>query len=97
VLLMAANVPAPRIPSPAASCYDACCADELTTNHPDRSAERRSILNRRVRLLVAATISYNVIEGIIAITAGTIAGSTALVGFGLDSAIEVSSAAIVAW
>jgi len=50
-----------------------------------------------VRLLVAATISYNVFEGIVAIAAGTIAGSTALVGFGLDSAIEVSSAAIVAW
>jgi divalent metal cation (Fe/Co/Zn/Cd) transporter len=38
-----------------------------------------------------------VIEGIIAISAGTIAGSTALIGFGLDSMIEVSSAAIVAW
>jgi divalent metal cation (Fe/Co/Zn/Cd) transporter len=54
-------------------------------------------LTRRVRLLVAVTITYNVIEGIIAISAGTIAGSTALVGFGLDSMIEVSSAAIVAW
>ena len=50
-----------------------------------------------MRLLVAATITYNVIEGIIAISAGTIAGSTALIGFGLDSMIEVSSAAIVAW
>jgi divalent metal cation (Fe/Co/Zn/Cd) transporter len=50
-----------------------------------------------VRLLVGATITYNVIEGVIAISAGTIAGSTALVGFGLDSMIEVSSAAIVAW
>jgi divalent metal cation (Fe/Co/Zn/Cd) transporter len=50
-----------------------------------------------VRLLVAATITYNVIEGAIAVTAGTVAGSTALIGFGLDSMIEVSSAAIVAW
>ena len=55
------------------------------------------MLNRRVRLLVAATISYNVIEAIVAITAGTIASSTALIGFGLDSVVEVSSAAIVAW
>jgi divalent metal cation (Fe/Co/Zn/Cd) transporter len=55
------------------------------------------VLTRRVRLLVAATITYNVIEAIVAITAGTIAGSTALVGFGLDSVVEVSSAAIVAW
>ncbi|MBT1182667.1 cation transporter [Streptomyces sp. CJ_13] len=58
---------------------------------------RRDLLARRIRLLVAATITYNVIEGVIAITAGTIASSTALVGFGLDSAIEVSSAAAVAW
>ena len=42
---------------------------------------------------MAATISYNVIEATVAITAGTIAGSTAPVGFGLDSVIEVSSAA----
>jgi divalent metal cation (Fe/Co/Zn/Cd) transporter len=50
-----------------------------------------------VRLLVAATITYNVIEAVVAITAGTMASSTALIGFGLDSVIEVSSAAAVAW
>ncbi len=55
------------------------------------------MLRRRIRLLVAATITYNVIEAIVAITAGTIASSIALVGFGLDSVIEVSSAAAVAW
>ena len=58
---------------------------------------RRAVLARRVRLLVAATITYNVIEAVVAITAGTVASSTALVGFGLDSVIEVSSAAAVAW
>ena len=77
------------------SCTDGCGTSAPPV--PTLSAERRLVLNRRVRLLVAATITYNVIEGVIAITAGTIAGSTALVGFGLDSAIEVSSAAIVAW
>ncbi|BCJ53457.1 hypothetical protein Asp14428_49320 [Actinoplanes sp. NBRC 14428] len=61
------------------------------------SPQRRSVLNRRVRLLVAATIAYNVIEAVVAITAGTLASSTALIGFGLDSIIEVSSAAAVAW
>nr|CEL12979.1 putative integral membrane protein [Kibdelosporangium sp. MJ126-NF4]CTQ98664.1 putative integral membrane protein [Kibdelosporangium sp. MJ126-NF4] len=55
------------------------------------------MLSRRVRLLVAATITYNVIEAIVAITAGRIASSTALIGFGLDSVIEVASAAAVAW
>ncbi|MFB7079826.1 cation transporter [Streptomyces sp. NPDC056308] len=61
------------------------------------SPARREVLARRIRLLVAATITYNVIEAIVAITAGTIASSTALIGFGLDSVIEVSSAAAVAW
>jgi divalent metal cation (Fe/Co/Zn/Cd) transporter len=61
------------------------------------SPARRAALVRRVRLLVAATISYNVIEAAVALTAGTLVGSTALVGFGLDSIIEVSSAAAVTW
>ncbi|WP_328504755.1 cation transporter [Streptomyces sp. NBC_00457] len=59
--------------------------------------QRRTQLARRIRLLVAATITYNVIEAFVAITAGTTASSTALIGFGLDSVIEVSSAAAVAW
>ncbi|MFI6700106.1 cation transporter [Streptomyces sp. NPDC050509] len=61
------------------------------------SPTRRDALTRRIRFLVAATIAYNAIEAIVAITAGTIASSTALIGFGLDSVIEVSSAAAVAW
>ncbi|MBE1489530.1 divalent metal cation (Fe/Co/Zn/Cd) transporter [Plantactinospora soyae] len=50
-----------------------------------------------MRLFVAATITYNIIEAVVAITAGTLASSTALIGFGLDSVIEVSSAAAIAW
>ncbi|MFD7668168.1 cation transporter [Streptomyces sp. NPDC059788] len=61
------------------------------------SPARRDVLTRRIRLLVAATIAYNVIEAIVAVTAGSLASSTALIGFGLDSVIEVSSAAAVAW
>ncbi|MEU4341022.1 cation transporter [Nocardia sp. NPDC023852] len=62
-----------------------------------RSPARRALLARRIRWLVAATITYNVIEAIIALTEGTRVSSTALIGFGLDSVIEVSSAAAVAW
>ncbi|MBW1603837.1 cation transporter [Streptomyces sp. JJ66] len=62
---------------------------------PDLS--RQDALTRRIRLLVAATIIYNVIEAVVALTAGTLANSTALIGFGLDSLIEVSSATAVAW
>ncbi|WP_165827624.1 cation transporter [Mycolicibacterium sp. GF69] len=61
------------------------------------SDARRALLARRIRLFVAATISYNVIEAIVALTEGARVSSTALVGFGLDSVIEVSSAAAVAW
>jgi Co/Zn/Cd efflux system component len=59
--------------------------------------ERRLVLHRRIRIFVAATISYNVVEAIVAIAAGTVASSAALIGFGLDSIIEVASAAAVAW
>lgn len=58
---------------------------------------RRDILTRRIRLLVAATITYNVVEAIIALAEGARVSSSALIGFGLDSVIEVSSAAAVAW
>jgi divalent metal cation (Fe/Co/Zn/Cd) transporter len=58
---------------------------------------RREVLARRIRLLVAATITYNVVEAIVALAEGTRVSSSALVGFGLDSVIEVSSAAAVAW
>ncbi|WP_370643575.1 cation transporter [Amycolatopsis sp. DSM 110486] len=77
-------------------CMDGCCAPapQPTTAVP---TERRAVLSRRVRLLVGATISYNVVEAVVAISAGSLASSTALIGFGLDSVIEVASAAAVAW
>lgn len=61
------------------------------------SPERRAVLASRIRWFVAATIGYNVVEALIALSEGTRASSTALIGFGLDSVIEVSSAAAVAW
>ena len=61
------------------------------------TADRRAALHRRVRLIVGITITYNVLEGIIAVSAGAVASSAALIGFGLDSFIEVLSAVAVAW
>lgn len=58
---------------------------------------RRATLQRRIRLLVAATITYNVIEAVVALAEGTRVSSSALIGFGLDSVVEISSAAAVAW
>jgi divalent metal cation (Fe/Co/Zn/Cd) transporter len=61
------------------------------------SPERRATLHRRVRFIVVFTITWNVIEAIVALSAGTAASSAALIGFGLDSVIEVASAAAIAW
>lgn len=69
----------------------------LRSQPPVDAAARREVLARRVRLLVGATISYNLIEAVVAIVAGSRADSTALIGFGLDSVVEVSSAAAVLW
>jgi divalent metal cation (Fe/Co/Zn/Cd) transporter len=69
----------------------------VTAAAPGPPLARRDLLARRVRLLVAATITWNVAEAVVAITAGTVSSSAALLGFGLDSVVEVSSAAAVAW
>ncbi|ADD45024.1 cation diffusion facilitator family transporter [Stackebrandtia nassauensis] len=61
------------------------------------TAERRAKLNKRCLHLAYATAGYNLAEGIVAVTAGAIASSTALLGFGLDSFVEVSSALVVIW
>lgn len=58
---------------------------------------RRAILSRRIRLFAAATITYNVVEAIVALWAGGVADSSALIGFGLDSVIEVASALALSW
>jgi divalent metal cation (Fe/Co/Zn/Cd) transporter len=64
---------------------------------PGPLGTRRATLQRRIRLLVGATITYNVIEAVVALTEGTRVSSSALIGFGLDSVVEISSAAAVAW
>jgi len=60
-------------------------------------SDRTLVLRRRIRWIVAGTITYNAIEAVVAITAGSIASSAALVGFGLDSIVEVLSAVAIAW
>lgn len=62
------------------------------TTAPDRTA-----LARRARLLAGASIAYNAAEGVIAIAAGAAASSIALIGFGLDSFVEMASGLIILW
>ena len=57
----------------------------------------RAALIRRGRYLEYFTIGYNSLEGLIAIGAGVLAGSIALLGFGFDSLIEVTSGAVLLW
>lgn len=56
-----------------------------------------SKLSKRALNLAYFTIIYNVLEGILSIFAGLSAGSISLIGFGLDSAVESLSAAVIAW
>ena len=63
---------------------------------PLDSRDRASLV-KRGRYLEYFTIAYNSLEGLIAIAAGLVAGSIALVGFGVDSIIEVTSGATLVW
>ena len=71
--------------------------DKTGDSPPPISHIPRDKLITRGRLLAYLTIVWNSLEGIIAIGAGIAAGSIALVGFGVDSVIEVSSGAIILW
>jgi len=54
-------------------------------------------LRRRALALEFVTIAWNLLEGVLAIVAGFLAGSVALVAFGLDSSVEVFASAVVVW
>lgn len=58
---------------------------------------QRASLATRGRRLEYFTIAWNLIEGLVAVVAGAIAGSISLVGFGVDSFIEVTSGAVLLW
>jgi divalent metal cation (Fe/Co/Zn/Cd) transporter len=63
----------------------------------DLTSADKARLGRRAPLLAGASVAYNGIEASIAIAAGIVAGSVALVGFGLDSIVEVCSGLIILW
>lgn len=67
--------------------------EEVITNN----LTERTRLVKRGRYLEYFTIGYNSLEGLIAVGAGVVAGSIALVGFGFDSLIEVTSGAVLLW
>ncbi|MFO7947417.1 MAG: cation transporter [Armatimonadota bacterium] len=61
------------------------------------SDERRRFLRHRALVVSYVNLAYNVAEGVVTIWAGVLAGSVALVGFGLDSAIESLSSLVMIW
>ena len=58
--------------------------------------DRRRLL-RRGLVLEIITVLWNVVEGIVAVAAGALSGSVALIGFGIDSFVETASAVVVGW
>jgi len=60
-------------------------------------ADARAVLLRRGAALEVLTVSYNAVEGLVAIAAGLGAGSVALTAFGIDSVIEVASGVVLWW
>lgn len=61
------------------------------------SAEARAREVRRGQRLEYLTLGWNLVEAAIAVAAGILAGSIALIGFGIDSVIEMASGAILMW
>src|SRR5437870_7604853 len=57
----------------------------------------RTAIVRRGRRLEHFTIGWNALEGLVAVVAGVVAGSISLVGFGIDSFIEVTSGSVLLW
>jgi divalent metal cation (Fe/Co/Zn/Cd) transporter len=75
---------------------EGCGAESLAV--PIRLAPgERAAAVARARRLNQISLAWNVAEGVIAVLAGIAAGSVSLIGFGIDSGIEVSAALILAW
>lgn len=71
-----------------------------TGARPDRgllAPSDRVRFGRRAQLLAGASVAYNAVEAVVAIVAGATAGSVALIGFGLDSVVEMSSGLVILW
>jgi divalent metal cation (Fe/Co/Zn/Cd) transporter len=68
-----------------------------TTATPSLSVAKRRRLGRRAQLLAGVSVTYNLIEAVVAVAAGAVAGSIALIGFGLDSLVEMSSGLVILW
>jgi divalent metal cation (Fe/Co/Zn/Cd) transporter len=99
------------LPSSDAAAEESCCAGPTcsstapSASPPAASGGRtlfepsveRGALLRRAKRLTWLTIGWNVVEGVVALSAASAAGSVALLGFGVDSFVESSSGAVMVW
>lgn len=86
-----------RVPVPTAGCS---AQSRVSAGQPVQSppvADDRTRAVRRGQWLTWTTLIYNVAEAVISLVAGVLAGSVALIGFGLDSVIEVSASGAAIW
>jgi divalent metal cation (Fe/Co/Zn/Cd) transporter len=70
------------------------CSNDANVNAP---LYRRPEAVRRALRLELLTLGWNVVEGVIAVTAAVLAGSVAILGFGVDSFVECASALVMLW
>ncbi len=81
---------------------DACqCGPTCTDGPPNLTSRIRSDVRRepirRALTLAFLTVAWNLVEGVIAVAAALVSGSVALLGFGIDSFVECSSALVIIW
>ena len=81
-------------PGPAESCADTRCRS--TPSALSLTSERVALIRQAFRL-EWMTVTWMVVEGVVALGAGLAAGSLTLMAFGLDSAIELASAGVLIW
>ena len=81
------------------TCGDRCDAGGNSASGPALTVppDRMATLRKRALFLAWFTVVYNLLEAIVAISAGQAANSAALIGFGLDSTVEVASALVIIW
>ena len=84
-------------PAQTASAAVSAATPSATVLSSGPSAQRRRQLGRRAQLLAGASVTYNLIECVVAVLAGAAASSVALIGFGLDSLVEVGSGVVILW
>ena len=69
----------------------------VTAHVHELAPAERARLSRRAQLFAGMSVAYNGVEAVVALAAGVAASSSALIGFGLDSVVEVSSGLVILW